>query len=74
MRDVKCDSQEDGLYPWGVAELTDKWVLLHSQGLPKWAIFYKGEGRTVVIPCQALKSQKQTIRKKRRAKIQRPNA
>ena len=65
MRNMKQEADKDGLYPWGVAELTDKWVLLHSQGLPKWAIFYKDEGRTVVVPCSAMKSQKRIVRKRK---------
>jgi hypothetical protein len=68
MRNVKQVADEDGLYPWGVAELTDKWVLLHQQGLPKWAIFYKGKGHTVVVPCQALKSQKRVAKLRKPAK------
>ncbi len=68
MKNVKHEADEDGLYPWGVAELTDKWVLLHKQGLPKWAIYYKDKGRTVVVPCHMLKSQKRTLRKRKPAK------
>ena len=68
MRNLKQMDEGDGLYPWGVAELTDKWVLLHRDGLPKWAIFYKGKGRTVIVPCQMLKSQMQVPKKRRRLK------
>lgn len=68
MRNLKHEAEENGLYPWGVAELTDKWVLLHHQGLPKWAIFYKGKGQTVVVPCQTLKSQKRVVKLRKSAK------
>ena len=68
MKKVEDVENEDGLYPWGVAELTDKWVLLHKQGLPKWAIFYKDKGRTVVVPCHMLKSQKRVVKLRKPAK------
>ena len=65
MKNVKRETDEDTLYPWGVAELTDKWVLLHKQGLPKWAIFYRDKGHTVVVPCHMMKSQKRIIKMRR---------
>ncbi len=64
MKNVKEVKNEDGLYPWGAAEITDKWVLLHKQGLPKWAIFYRDKGRTLVVPCNMLKSHKRPVRRR----------
>lgn len=65
MRTVKHEPEEDSLYPWGVAEITDKWVLLHRDGLPRWAIFYKGKGRTIVVPCYMLRSQMRVQKRKK---------
>ena len=68
MRNIGKEAVDDGLYRWGVAELSDKWVILHRNGLPKWAIYYKGKGQTVVVPCHMLKSQRKGLKVKRRVK------
>ncbi|UCF07185.1 MAG: hypothetical protein JSW28_05890 [Thermoplasmata archaeon] len=57
---------KEGLYQWGVAELTDKWVILHRHGLPKWAIFYKTKGQTVVVPCHTMKPQVKNVKVKKK--------
>jgi hypothetical protein len=55
-RKVKKVGLKPGFYPWGKAELTDKWVILHKEGSPKWAIYYKHKRPSVAIPCNLLKS------------------
>jgi len=58
MKKVKRNGLEPGLYSWGKAELTDKWVILHQKGLPKWAIYYKQSKPKVAVPCDLLSSKK----------------
>ncbi|UCE74452.1 MAG: hypothetical protein JSV56_01760 [Methanomassiliicoccales archaeon] len=41
MKKIASPGVDYGLYPWGKAELTDKWVILHKGGGPKWAISYR---------------------------------
>jgi hypothetical protein len=58
MKKVKKKGLEPGLYSWGKAELTDKWVILHKHGGPKWAIYYKQKRPSVAIPCHLLKTRR----------------
>ena len=44
----------DGLYPWGKAELTGKWVILHKDGETAWAIFFHKKKPSVAIPVHQL--------------------
>ena len=41
LKKLKFEGLEKGIPTWGKAELTDKWVILHKQGGPKMAIYYK---------------------------------
>jgi hypothetical protein len=44
----------DGLYPWGKAELTGNWVILHRGDVPSWAVYYHKKKPKVAIPCNVL--------------------
>jgi len=64
MRKIKHQDIGKGLYPWGKAELTDRWVILHDHGGPKWAIYYKQKTPSVVVPCHLLGTKKKIVRPK----------
>ncbi len=61
LRKVKIRSFEPDLCNWGKAEVTDKWVILHKQGSPKWAIYYRQKRPAVAIPCQLLRSRRKRL-------------
>lgn len=50
MKNYRHPGVDGGLYPWGKAELTDKWVLLHKEGETAWAIFFHKKKPSVAIP------------------------
>ena len=52
----KVNSKGSGkiLKSWAVAEVTDKWVILHKKDGPKWAIYYKGNNPRKAVPCRLL--------------------
>jgi hypothetical protein len=54
MKKLNTHGCEKGLYGWGKAELTDKWIILHESGGPKWAIYYKKKKPSVLVPCHML--------------------
>ncbi len=50
MENIRHPRVEGGLYPWGKAELTGKWVILHKDGETAWAIFFHKKEPSVAIP------------------------
>jgi hypothetical protein len=58
MKKLRHPGVGGGLYPWGKAELTGKWVILHKDGQTAWAIFYRKKKPSVAIPCHHLGERK----------------
>jgi hypothetical protein len=52
LRNLKFTGLEKEVHTWGKAELRDKWIILHKNGGPKMAIYYKDKSPKNGISCR----------------------
>lgn len=68
MKKVYHPGIEEVLYPWGKAELTDEWIIIHKEGNPKWAISDQEKTPSMAITHRLRSKPKKTLKRRKLAK------